>query len=151
MQTNEIATISTVLRNTFRLESFRDGQQEVVESVMDGHDTLVFMPTGGGKSLTYQLPGMVREGLAIVITPLISLMKDQVDKLRELGIRAECVNSTVSSDEQHRILEALEWGDGVKFLYIAPERLNSATFQRMAQNVKIALVAIDEAHCVSQW
>jgi ATP-dependent DNA helicase RecQ len=148
--------LETVLKNTFRLDEFREGQKEVVESVANGKNTLVFMPTGGGKSLTYQLPGVVREGVAIVISPLISLMKDQVDKLNSLGIRAELVNSTISQSEQQEILEELRMANEedaapIKFLYIAPERLNSPTFLRALERTKIALVAVDEAHCVSQW
>ncbi len=146
----------TLLRDVFHLESFRDGQEEIIESVARGDDTLVFMPTGGGKSLTYQLPGLVREGLVIVISPLISLMKDQVDKLNQLDIHTRAINSTISPDEQQRILEELSMGRAIedtpiKFLYIAPERLNSQMFLRVIRSVKVALVAIDEAHCISQW
>lgn len=138
------------------MESFREGQQEIVESVIGGTDTLVFMPTGGGKSLTYQFPGVVREGITIVISPLISLMKDQLDKLNQLGIRSACINSTVSTSEQSAIFEELRRYDAksenpIKFLYIAPERLNSTEFVRVVKTLKIALVAIDEAHCISQW
>lgn len=145
--------LEAILRNTFKLESFREGQREIIENISKGNDTLVFMPTGGGKSLTYQLPGFAREGVAIVISPLISLMKDQVDKLTELGIRAKLVNSTVSSEEQRQIFGELRemGGDPVKFLYIAPERLGSQAFLQALEGVKISLVAIDEAHCVSQW
>ena len=114
------------------------------------------MPTGGGKSLTYQLPGIAREGLVIIISPLISLMKDQVDKLNELGIRTESINSMISPDEQQEILSELRAANEedvhpIKFLYIAPERLNSQVFLRTIRGIKIALVAIDEAHCISQW
>jgi ATP-dependent DNA helicase RecQ len=129
------------------------------------------MPTGGGKSLTYQLPGVAREGLAIVISPLISLMKDQLDKLRELGIRSELINSTISPEEQQMILREIMSGDPtpemrelwppgddtgtsyapIKFLYIAPERLGSGLFLRALRGTRISLIAIDEAHCVSQW
>lgn len=107
-----MSDLQDILRNQFGLESFREGQREVVESVIAGNDTLVFMPTGGGKSLTYQLPGIVREGITIVISPLISLMKDQLDKLNELGIRSVCINSTISSEEQSHIYEELSTMDG---------------------------------------
>ncbi len=153
-----MSDLQDILRNQFELESFREGQREVVESVISGNDTLVFMPTGGGKSLTYQLPGVVREGITIVISPLISLMKDQLDKLNRLGIRSVCINSTISSEEQSHIYEELSGigsdaihSNPIKFLYIAPERLNSAWFLRVVSHLKIALVAIDEAHCISQW
>ena len=99
--------LGTVLKNTFGLESFRDGQKEVIESILDGTDTLVFMPTGGWKSLTYQLPGVCMDGLTLVISPLISLMKDQVDKLKELGIKTELINYTISFGEQQNILNEL--------------------------------------------
>ncbi len=102
--------LDRLLIETFQLEAFREGQREVIEHIVAGGDTLVFMPTGGGKSLTYQLPGLARGGLTIVISPLISLMKDQVDKLRSLGVRAELINSTISSDEQSDILEEIRHG-----------------------------------------
>ncbi|QFR38949.1 RecQ family ATP-dependent DNA helicase [Candidatus Gracilibacteria bacterium 28_42_T64] len=144
--------LESILQGTFGLKSFREGQREVIESVVNGNDTLVFMPTGGGKSLTYQLPGMVREGVTLVISPLISLMKDQVDKLNELGVRAELINSTISFSEQQDILNELSKGNtNIKFLYIAPERLNSRDFQRIVGQIKISLIAIDEVHCLSQW
>ncbi len=145
-----------ILQQQFWLESFRDGQEEIISSICEGNDTLVFMPTGWGKSLTYQLPGMVREGIAIVVSPLISLMKDQVDALRELWVRSELINSTLSWAERSEIMHELRYYDSsdseaIKFLYIAPERLNSSEFMGILKTVKIALVAIDEAHCISQW
>ncbi len=148
-----MADLQDILRQKFGLESFREGQSEVIESVVSGIDTLVFMPTGGGKSLTYQLPGIVREGITLVISPLISLMKDQLDKLNELGIRSVCINSTISPSEQSDIFDELgsPGENPIRFLYIAPERLNSGGFLRLAARLKIALVAIDEAHCISQW
>lgn len=148
--------LQEILQNTFWLESFREGQEEIIQSVVDGHDTLVFMPTGGWKSLTYQLPAIARKWVAIIVSPLISLMKDQVDSLNDLGIRAELINSTLSYGEQQLILNELSATTGdeanpIKFLYIAPERLNSGDFKRVLQNTPIALIAIDEAHCISQW
>lgn len=141
-----------ILREKFKLESFRDGQEEVVQSVVDWKDTLVFMPTWGGKSLTYQLPGLCREGVVLVISPLISLMKDQVDKLKELWIRTELINSTIDSYDIQIILNDLSNPNtDIKFLYIAPERLNSNEFLRVISKINVALVAIDEAHCISQW
>lgn len=149
------ADIDRIIKTVFGFDAFRDGQREIVESVVSGRDTLVFMPTGGGKSLTYQVPGIALPGTAIVISPLISLMKDQIDKLNSLGIRAERIDSTVPYSDQRAILDAAESGSRadmpVKFLYVAPERLNSEEFLRIAAKMDIALVAVDEAHCVSQW
>jgi len=151
-----MTNLEKVLKEKFLLPSFREGQREIIESIVNKNDTLVFMPTGWGKSLTYQLPGLVLEGLTIVISPLISLMKDQVDKLNELGIRTQLINSTISFAEQQDILNELSHTDyteenPIKFLYIAPERLNSQWFIRVISGIKIASVAIDEAHCISQW
>jgi len=145
-----------ILQNTFGLESFREGQREIIEHIVEGNDTLVFMPTGWGKSLTYQLPWMVRQWITIVISPLISLMNDQVDALRDRWIRAELINSTLSGREKQDILHELRYFSGddesaIKFLYIAPERLNSNEFLWILKTIKIAAVAIDEAHCISQW
>lgn len=149
-------SLEEILKSTFKLEAFRDGQKEVIESIVAGEDTVVFMPTGGGKSLTYQLPGIARPGVAIIISPLISLMKDQIDKLDALGLRAECINSTIDPATQQDILSDLASPDPegkwpIKFLYIAPERLNSQAFLRAISNIQISLLAVDEAHCVSQW
>jgi ATP-dependent DNA helicase RecQ len=150
-----MSDLRSILRSTFGFDSFHDGQEAAVESAVRGDDTLVFMPTGGGKSLTFQLPGIVRPGVAVVISPLISLMKDQIDKLNRLGIRAERIDSTVSLELQRSVLEELRRGSDaetpVKFLYVAPERLNSLEFRRVMEGCEIALVAVDEAHCVSQW
>ena len=144
--------IHTVLKETFWFESFREWQEQIVKSVVSGQNTMVFMPTGWWKSLTYQIPGLVREGIAIIISPLISLMKDQVDALKDLWVRAECINSTISFGEQQNILNEVSKNNwNISFLYIAPERLNSANFLRVLQNITISLVAIDEAHCISQW
>ncbi|MDP2103860.1 MAG: RecQ family ATP-dependent DNA helicase [Candidatus Gracilibacteria bacterium] len=148
-------SLDNTLQETFGLDDFREGQEEIIESVVQGNDTLVFMPTGGGKSLAYQLPGVVLDGLAIIISPLISLMKDQLDKLDELGIHSECINSTIGASEKESILAELQNQENsrqpLKFLYIAPERLNNEDFIRAMKRVKISLIAIDEAHCVSQW
>lgn len=145
--------IHSILQHTFGLENFRDGQEDIIKSIMAGHDTLVFMPTGGGKSLTYQIPGIALPGITIVISPLISLMKDQIDKLREQWIASVCINSTISIQEQRDILEEIRypWEFPIKFVYIAPERLHSEEFLNVIRKVKINLIAIDEAHCVSQW
>lgn len=148
--------LQKILQEKFWLENFHEGQREVIENVLNSSDTLVFMPTWWGKSLTYQLPWVILPWLTIVISPLISLMKDQIDKLNSLGLRAEQINSTISTSEQNMILAELEQdyeseNEPIKFLYIAPERLNSYEFIRVMQNIKISLVAVDEAHCISQW
>ncbi|MDQ1343638.1 MAG: ATP-dependent helicase RecQ [Patescibacteria group bacterium] len=144
-----------VLRDIFRLESFREGQREIVDAVIAGKNALVLMPTGGGKSLTYQIPALCRNGVAVIISPLISLMKDQADRLNSLGVRTEIVNSTKSPGEISDILEELKWNEEsenpVKFLYIAPERLRSRYFVEVLSNLPISVLAIDEAHCISQW
>lgn len=147
------SNIQSILNKTFGLENFREGQEEIIRSVVSGHDAMVFMPTGGGKSLTYQIPGMALDGITIVISPLISLMKDQIDKLRELGIASVCINSTISLQEQRDIMEDIRYpGESpIKFVYIAPERLHNEEFLNVISKVKVGLIAIDEAHCVSQW
>lgn len=144
--------LEEVLNKKFGHESFLDGQKEVIESVLGGNNTLVFMPTWWGKSLLYQLPWLVLDWLVIVISPLISLMKDQVDKLNELWLKASLINSTIDNYDKQIILNDISRNDSsVKFLYIAPERLNNEDFKRIVWNVKVALLAIDEAHCISQW
>lgn len=145
--------LEEVLQKVFNLESFREWQKEVVESVVNWNNTLVFMPTWGGKSLAYQLPGVILDGVAIIISPLISLMKDQIDKLDELWIKSRLINSTISQDEISNILNELQENrtNPIKFLYIAPERLHSSKFINVIKKLKISLVAIDEAHCISQW
>ena len=134
----------------FGLTSFRRGQTEVVTSVVDGRDTLCIMPTGGGKSLCYQLPTMARDGLTIVVSPLIALMKDQVDALVELEIPATLINSSISGEAQMQRISGMRRGE-YKFVYIAPERLRSSSFMRAIQETNVQLLAIDEAHCISQW
>lgn len=147
------SNIHSILKDTFGLENFREGQEEIIQSVVSGHNAMVFMPTGGGKSLTYQVPGIALSGIAIVISPLISLMKDQIDKLRGQGIASACINSTISIQEQRDILEEIRYPGEfpIKFVYIAPERLHNEEFLNAISKVKISLIAIDEAHCVSQW
>ena len=145
--------LEKILQDNFWLKSFREGQKEIIESVIAWNDTLVFMPTWGWKSLTYQLPGIIRDWLTIVISPLISLMKDQIDTLTQLWIKAKVINSTIDSYEIDEIFNELQLNSNnpIKFLYIAPERLNSQKFLNVIWKVKVSLVAIDEAHCISQW
>ncbi|RFU41467.1 DNA helicase RecQ [Actinomadura logoneensis] len=139
-----------VLRRVFGYDAFRDGQQEIIEHVADGGDALVLMPTGGGKSLCYQIPALVRKGVGVVISPLIALMQDQVDALRALGVRAGFLNSTQDFEER-RVVEAQFLQGELDLLYLAPERLRVPATVELLDRGTIALFAIDEAHCVSQW
>ena len=139
-----------LLNKTFGYPEFRHNQAEIVDTVIRGEDALVLMPTGGGKSLCYQIPGLVRDGVGVVISPLIALMQDQVDALNQLGLRAAFLNSTLSYQQRSQVESDLR-NQALDFIYIAPERLsNEATLQLLSQ-CKIALFAVDEAHCVSQW
>ena len=139
-----------VLNRVFGYESFRGPQREVVDHVIGGGDALVLMPTGGGKSLCYQIPALVRDGVGIVVSPLIALMQDQVDALRALGVRAGFLNSTQAPDEQRMVEAEYVHGD-LDLLYLAPERLRSEATLRLLDRGTISLFAIDEAHCVAQW
>lgn len=139
-----------VLKRYWGYERFRPMQEEIICSVCNGRDTLALMPTGGGKSLTYQVPTLLREGLCIVVTPLIALMKDQVDRLRRLGINATAIHSGVTPRKIDIALDNCVYGD-VKFLYVAPERLATEAFRLRVQRMPVTLIAVDEAHCISQW
>ena len=134
----------------FGLDRFRPGQKEVISAVLSGEDCLCIMPTGGGKSLCYQLPAVAREGVTLVVSPLIALMKDQVDALQLRGISAEYINSSISAGEQAERLDRLTSGRYDLF-YIAPERFRSPRFIEALRETKIQLLAIDEAHCISEW
>jgi ATP-dependent DNA helicase RecQ len=138
------------LQMYYGYKDFRASQKDVVKSILNRKDTLAIMPTGGGKSICYQIPAMLFDGLTIVISPLISLMKDQVDNIVDLGISAAYINSSLSNKEIYNIIEHLKVGN-LKLLYLAPERLESEEFCQLMQLLPIAQVAIDEAHCVSQW
>ncbi|AGL17926.1 DNA helicase RecQ [Actinoplanes sp. N902-109] len=139
-----------VLQRTFGYSAFRGEQEQIVEHVINGGDALVLMPTGGGKSLCYQIPALVRPGTGVVISPLIALMQDQVDALRTLGVRAGFLNSTQDPDER-RLTEQLFLAGELDLLYVAPEGLGVPSTQRLLDRGRIALFAIDEAHCVAQW
>lgn len=139
-----------ILQSVFGYESFREPQSEIIQTIIDGGDALVLMPTGGGKSLCYQIPALVRNGCGIVISPLIALMQDQVSAMRQLGIRASFLNSTLDSGSAQDVENDLLSGN-LDLLYIAPERLTQQRCQTLLQQAPIALFAIDEAHCVSQW
>ena len=138
------------LQKYFGFREFLDGQETVMASILSGRDTMVIMPTGGGKSLCYQLPAMVMDGVTVVVSPLIALMKDQVDALERRGIPATLINSSLSLGEQQERIQALRNGE-YKLVYVAPERFRSRTFTNALRQVQIALFAVDEAHCLSQW
>lgn len=139
-----------LLHKYFGYADFRDGQQKVIESLLSGKDTLAIMPTGAGKSLAYQIPALMLPGATLVISPLISLMKDQVDALEQYGVPATYINSSLPPKEVWLRLERARKGE-FKLLYVAPERLEADSFLELLQTLQISLVAIDEAHCVSQW
>ncbi len=146
----EPAGVMQVLRRVFGYESFRDGQREIIDHVMAGGDALVLMPTGGGKSLCYQIPALVRPGTGVVISPLIALMQDQVDALSALGVRAGFLNSTQDPMQRRQVESAFLAGE-LDLLYLAPERLRAESTGRLLDSGAISLFAIDEAHCVAQW
>lgn len=139
-----------ILKTTFGYESFRGFQGEAIREVIAGRDALVLMPTGGGKSLCYQIPALARAGVGIVVSPLIALMEDQVGALRQLGIQASCLHSGMTFHDQQQVEQALLTGQ-LDMLYVAPERLLGEGFQRLLDQLCLSLFAIDEAHCVSQW
>lgn len=164
-RTNQVATSSSSLpkqnvRPTttepesllprFGLSSFRPGQRDVVDALASGHDCLCVMPTGGGKSLCYQLPSLAREGTTIVVSPLIALMKDQVDTLVSRGIRAKLINSSLSQNQQESVMDEMARGE-LDMIYVAPERLRNGRFLEKVATADISLLAVDEAHCVSEW
>ncbi|ERI89859.1 ATP-dependent DNA helicase RecQ [Clostridiales bacterium oral taxon 876 str. F0540] len=138
------------LQKYYGFKEFRNSQKEVIESIINKKDTLAVMPTGGGKSICYQIPALLFDGITIVISPLISLMKDQVDNIVELGINAAYINSSLSNAEVRNIIDNLRSGN-IKILYVAPERLESSDFCDMIKDLHIEQLAVDEAHCVSQW
>jgi ATP-dependent DNA helicase RecQ len=143
-------TINRSLRETFGLDALRPGQAEVIRSVMGGRDTLAIMPTGAGKSLCYQLPALHLEGTTIIVSPLIALMKDQVDKLQELGLDAVEVNSTITGRKAAATIERIEDSES-DFVFATPERMADPAFQASLRETDIDFVVIDEAHCISQW
>src|SRR5437773_11046738 len=148
-RTNAVDLIAT-LQKSFGYDQFRPLQQEIIRDALEGRDVFVLMPTGGGKSLCFQLPALMRNGLTIVVSPLISLMKDQVDALQTSGIPATYLNSTLNREEAKARWRGLHGGE-YRMLYVAPERLMLDTFLERALNWNIAQLAIDEAHCISEW
>jgi ATP-dependent DNA helicase RecQ len=140
----------SILKRYWGFDDFRGIQREIIESIGSGHDTLGLMPTGGGKSITFQVPALAQEGDCIVITPLIALMKDQVQNLRRRGIRAAAIYSGLAHDQILTILENAVFG-AVKLLYVSPERLSSELFRTKLRHIKVSFITVDEAHCISQW
>ena len=138
------------LKKYWNYDNFRPLQAEIIQSILDGRDTLALMPTGGGKSLCFQVPTMVMNGLCLVITPLIALMKDQVENLRQRDIRAAAIYTGMSYEQQKVALDNCQWGP-YHFLYVSPERLESEEFRERLSRLPICLIAVDEAHCISQW
>ena len=139
-----------ILSKYYGYSSFRKGQENIINSIIDNKDVLAIMPTGGGKSICYQVPALCLDGITIVISPLISLMKDQVDNLRASGIEATYINSSLSQNEYLKILNDIK-EDKYKLLYVAPERLDSREFMDLVKDKNISQVAVDEAHCISSW
>ncbi|MBC7005570.1 ATP-dependent DNA helicase RecQ [Photobacterium sp. BZF1] len=149
-QTESPMTCQQVLQEVFGYQEFREGQQSVIEAVVSGQDCLVIMPTGGGKSLCYQIPALLRDGLTLVVSPLISLMKDQVDQLKANGVAAACINSTMSWEAMQDTFQAMAQ-DQLKLVYVSPERLLSRDFSERLASLPLSMIAVDEAHCISQW
>lgn len=139
-----------LLRTPFGLNQFRPGQEDVIAAVLEGRDCVVVMPTGGGKSLCYQLPALLLPGRTLVISPLIALMKDQVEALERKGVPATFINSSLPFDEQRHRLQGFLRGE-TKILFVAPERFRSASLLESLRRQEISLVAVDEAHCISHW
>ena len=147
---NQESLAKQVLQETFGYQQFRPGQETIIETVLEGRDCLVVMPTGGGKSLCYQIPALLLNGLTVVVSPLISLMKDQVDQLLANGVAAACLNSTQSREQQLEVMAGCRTGQ-IRLLYIAPERLMLDNFLEHLAHWNPVLLAVDEAHCISQW
>ena len=139
----------TTLLQRFGLRDFRSGQRDVIDALAGGHDVMCVMPTGGGKSLCYQLPSLARPGTTIVISPLIALMKDQVDALQTRGIQAKLINSSLSVSEQSEVMREVAAGS-LDLVYVAPERLRNGRFLESIASANVSLLAVDEAHCVSE-
>ncbi|WP_245906995.1 RecQ family ATP-dependent DNA helicase [Reichenbachiella versicolor] len=145
-----MTTIQDILKKYWGYESFRPMQEDIIQSVLDGHDTLALLPTGGGKSICFQVPAMLMDGMCVVISPLIALMSDQVDQLKKRGIRA----ASLYSGQPHREIDVLLdncIGGHMKFLYVSPERLKSEIFVERLKQMNVSMIAVDEAHCISQW
>jgi ATP-dependent DNA helicase RecQ len=150
MKAFSTSSCQDALKNVFGYDNFRDGQRAVIEQILDGKDALVLMPTGGGKSICYQLPAVLLDGITLVISPLISLMQDQVEQVTELGVKAAYFNSSQDEETQHTIIQQIQSNE-LDLLYVSPEKALQGYFQSILSTASISLIAIDEAHCVSQW
>jgi ATP-dependent DNA helicase RecQ len=142
--------VETVLREVFGFDDFRPGQREIVEHLLAGSSALAVFPTGSGKSLCFQLPALMQEGMTLVVSPLIALMKDQIDFLVGKGVRAARLDSSLNADESRQVWDDL-WNGRLKILYVAPERFASERFIQRLRRTSISLMVIDEAHCISEW
>ena len=142
--------IQTTLQEHFGFTRMRPGQQEVIEQLLDGHSAAAIFPTGGGKSLCYQLPALLLPGVTLVVSPLIALMKDQIDALAKRGINACRLDSSLDAGEYREVMGQLRNGE-LRLLYVAPERFNNERFRENLRQVRISLFAVDEAHCISEW
>ncbi len=147
---HSLADAISSLRKHFGFDDFREGQREVIGSILEGKDAVVVMPTGSGKSLCYQLPAMILDGVTLVVSPLIALMKDQVDALQARGLPATFINSSISESEQLARIDSLRRREQ-KLVYIAPERFRSSRFNAALRSIPISLFAVNEAHCISTW
>src|SRR3546814_662264 len=145
-----MGNIQDILKTYWGFENFRPLQEDIIRSVLDGNDTLALMPTGGGKSVCYQVPALARPGICIVVSPLIALMKDQVEQLRKRGIKAVAIFSGMQLQEIDTLLDNCIYGP-VKFLYLSPERLKTELARERISRMNVSLIAVDEAHCISQW
>ena len=139
-----------LLKQYWNHDSFRTGQEEIIQSVLDKKDTLALLPTGGGKSVCFQIPALMTEGICIVVSPLIALMKDQVQNLHKKNIKATAINSGMTNSEIDIALDNCIYGS-VKFLYVSPERLQNKMFRQRLEKMNVNLIAVDEAHCISEW
>ncbi|HRC66832.1 MAG TPA: DEAD/DEAH box helicase, partial [Bacteroidales bacterium] len=150
MVSNDKYDIQNILSQYFGYKSFRPLQEDIIRSVLGRKDTLALLPTGGGKSICYQIPALAMEGVCLVVSPLIALMKDQVETLKKKGVEAEAVFSGMSSYQIEKIFDDAAYGN-LKFLYLSPERLITSSFRDRLPYMKLNLIAVDEAHCISQW
>ena len=139
-----------ILKASYGYQSFRPGQREIISGVMEGRDVLAVMPTGAGKSLCFQIPALLFDGISLVVSPLISLMRDQVAAMKQIGIPAAFINSSLTPTQTEKAISLAKNGR-YKMIYIAPERLDTGSFVNFAENADISMIAVDEAHCVSHW